>query len=164
VSHEKSLRSTYGRFWVFLHNEQVVLSVCIRERRAQATEAGIGDHVCSIEEIVGSGDRRTERAGGRHDVMVEENAAGWMGFACKKCGAPLAVQRSRDRSKPGDHAASGWRVTCTACGATEYYEPGTPMVRITASHEALLHHASNRGRRDGSIMGDWRCCRPAVEL
>ena len=96
--------------------------------------AGIGDHVCSIEEIVGPGDRRTERAGERHDMMVEESAEGWMGFACNKCGAPLAVQRSRDRSKPGDHAASGWRVTCTACGATEYYEPGTPMVRITVSH------------------------------
>jgi len=89
----------------------------------------------------------------RQKVTVEENAEGWMGFACKKCGAPLAVQRSRDRSKPGDHAARGWRVTCTACGATEYYEPGTPMVRITVSRAASL--AADTGRVQVPTMGDF---------
>ena len=63
--------------------------------------------------------------------MVEGKAEGWMGFACKKCGTPLAVQPATDASKSGHRAARGWRVTCTGCGATEYYEPGTPMVKIT---------------------------------
>jgi hypothetical protein len=50
---------------------------------------------------------------------------------CQTCGAPLAVQRSTDTSiKSGEKSARGWRVTCTACGETEYYEPGTPMMRI----------------------------------
>jgi RNase P subunit RPR2 len=65
--------------------------------------------------------------------MVAGKAEGWMGFACKKCGAPLAVHQLNDASKSADHAARGWRVTCTGCGATEYYEPGTPMMKITIS-------------------------------
>jgi len=65
--------------------------------------------------------------------MVAEKAEGWMGFACKKCGTPLAVQPSTDTSKSGNRAARGWRVSCTGCGATEYYEPGTPMVKIMIS-------------------------------
>ena len=65
--------------------------------------------------------------------MDERNAEGWLGFACKKCGAPLAVQQSNDASKSGEKSARGWRVTCTGCGETEYYGPGTPMVRITIS-------------------------------
>ena len=66
--------------------------------------------------------------------MVEVKAEGWVGFPCKKCGAPLAVQRSDKVSKSGERAVRGWRATCTACGATEYYEPGTPMVKITISN------------------------------
>jgi RNase P subunit RPR2 len=66
--------------------------------------------------------------------MVEGQAKGWMGFACKKCGTPLAVERSSHTSTSGELSASGWRVTCTACGETEYYAPGTPMVKITISH------------------------------
>ena len=62
--------------------------------------------------------------------MVDGKTEEWMGFACKKCGAPLAVQRSKGASKSGEKAARGWRVTCTGCGATEYYESGTPMIRI----------------------------------
>jgi RNase P subunit RPR2 len=65
--------------------------------------------------------------------MVAGKAEGWMGFACRKCGAPLAVQHVNDASTSSDLATRGWRVTCTGCGATEYYEPGTPMVRITIS-------------------------------
>jgi hypothetical protein len=45
-----------------------------------------------------------------------------------------AVQRSDDASKSDEHSARGWRVTCTGCGTTDYYEPGTPMVRITVSN------------------------------
>jgi RNase P subunit RPR2 len=67
----------------------------------------------------------------RPEAMVAGKAEEWMGFACKKCSAPLAVQLLADASKSGDRAVRGWRVTCTSCGATEYYEPGTPMVRIT---------------------------------
>lgn len=67
-------------------------------------------------------------------VTAGEKATEWMGFACLKCGTPLAVQQSTNVSKPGDRAARGWRVTCTGCGATEYYEPGTAMVRITISY------------------------------
>jgi RNase P subunit RPR2 len=66
-------------------------------------------------------------------MMIEKKAEAWMGFPCKKCGAPLAVQRSKAASKSGEHAAKGWRVTCTGCGTTEYYEPGTTMIRITVS-------------------------------
>ena len=67
-------------------------------------------------------------------MSVDETPEGWMGFACKKCGVPLVVQRSNDASKSGKTSVRGWRVTCTGCGETEYYEPGTPMVRITISN------------------------------
>ena len=65
--------------------------------------------------------------------MVAGKAEEWMGFACKKCGTPLAVQSVDEASESSGLAARGWRVTCTGCGATEYYEPGTPMVTITIS-------------------------------
>jgi RNase P subunit RPR2 len=65
--------------------------------------------------------------------MVEGKVEEWMGFACKKCGTPLAVERSGHGSASGELSPTGWRVTCTACGETEYYEPGSPMVRITIS-------------------------------
>lgn len=65
--------------------------------------------------------------------VMQQTAAGWTGFSCKKCGAPLTVQRSPDAAKPGERADRGWRVTCTCCGMTEYYEPGTPMLRITGA-------------------------------
>ena len=58
---------------------------------------------------------------------------GWLGFVCKECGAPLAVHRSTAPSKAPERSTRGWRVTCTGCGVTEYYELGTPMVRIAAS-------------------------------
>jgi RNase P subunit RPR2 len=55
----------------------------------------------------------------------------WAGFVCKECGAPLAVHRSTATSKMPERSTRGWRVTCTGCGVTDYYELGTPMVRIT---------------------------------
>jgi RNase P subunit RPR2 len=58
---------------------------------------------------------------------------GWAGFICKECGAPLAVVRSTTASNTPERSTRGWRVTCTGCGVTEYYAPGTAMVRITAS-------------------------------
>jgi RNase P subunit RPR2 len=67
----------------------------------------------------------------RSAVPVSEEA--WVGFVCKECGAPLAVHRSNNASKAGERSARGWRVTCTGCGVTEYYELGTLMVKITAS-------------------------------
>jgi RNase P subunit RPR2 len=67
-------------------------------------------------------------------MTAEKPGEWWVGFACKQCGAPFAVERSQDASKSGTHSAKGWRVTCTSCGVTEYYEPGTPMVRITVSN------------------------------
>ena len=57
-----------------------------------------------------------------------------MGFACKKCGAPLALQRPNDPSKAAALSGAGWRVTCPGCGATEYYERGTPTIKITISN------------------------------
>jgi uncharacterized protein (DUF983 family) len=54
----------------------------------------------------------------------------WLGFACKKCGAPLALQRSNDPPTSGTISATGWRVTCPSCGASEYYERGTAMMKI----------------------------------
>jgi RNase P subunit RPR2 len=68
------------------------------------------------------------------EIMVKDTAEAWIGFPCKQCGTPLAVQRSTEASKSGERAARGWRVTCTGCGATEYYEPGTTMIRITISN------------------------------
>jgi len=67
--------------------------------------------------------------------MAEEavNDQGWVGFVCKECGAPLAVQRATTTSKTPEVSSRGWRVTCTGCGVTEYYELGTPMFRIIAS-------------------------------
>ena len=61
------------------------------------------------------------------------NDEGWVGFVCKECGAPLAVHRSATAAKTPERSSRGWRVACTGCGVTEYYELGTPMVRITAS-------------------------------
>lgn len=61
------------------------------------------------------------------------NEEGWMGFVCKECGAPLAVHQATPGSKPGERSSRGWRVACTGCGVTAYYELGTPMVRITAT-------------------------------
>ena len=58
---------------------------------------------------------------------------GWVGFVCKECGAPLAVHRSTTAAKTPERSTRGWRVTCTGCGVTEYYELGTAMVRIAAS-------------------------------
>jgi RNase P subunit RPR2 len=57
----------------------------------------------------------------------------WVGFVCKECGAPLGVHQSNNGSKSGERSARGWRVTCTSCGITDFYEPGTPMVKITVS-------------------------------
>jgi len=67
--------------------------------------------------------------------MAEEvvNDQAWVGFVCKECGAPLAVHRSTTASKAPERSTRGWRVTCTGCGVTEYYELGTQMVRIVAS-------------------------------
>ena len=105
-----------------------------RSRVTPAMAAGLADHVSSIEEIVGLLDRRPQVAACAREMMTDKQAESWMGFACKQCGAPLAIQRSDDASKSGQHSARGWRVTCTSCGSTEYYEPGTPMVRMTVSH------------------------------
>jgi hypothetical protein len=75
------------------------------------------------------------------DEVMRDNAhsstpvigEGWVGFVCKECGAPLAVHRSTTAAKTPAPSSRGWRVACTGCGVTEYYEVGTPMVRITAS-------------------------------
>ena len=69
----------------------------------------------------------------QENAYYEEKTRAWMGFACVKCGTPLAVERSTSASKSGQPAARGWRVTCTGCGATEYYAPNMPMVKITIS-------------------------------
>jgi RNase P subunit RPR2 len=64
------------------------------------------------------------------DVVAE---AGWVGFVCRECHAPLALHRSNTGSKAGERSTRGWRVTCTSCGVPDFYELGTTMVRITAS-------------------------------
>jgi hypothetical protein len=61
------------------------------------------------------------------------NDQGWVGFVCEECGAPLAVHRSTAAPDVAERSTRGWRVTCTGCGVTAYYELGTAMVRITAS-------------------------------
>ena len=61
------------------------------------------------------------------------NDEGWVGFVCQECGAPLAVHRSTTAAKTHERSTRGWRVTCTGCGVTTYYEIGTAMVRITSS-------------------------------
>jgi RNase P subunit RPR2 len=66
-------------------------------------------------------------------VEPEKNVEDWMGFVCKECGAPLGIHQSNTGSKPGERSARGWRVTCTSCGVTAFYEPGTAMVRIKVS-------------------------------
>jgi RNase P subunit RPR2 len=67
-------------------------------------------------------------------MTTESQTQWWVGFTCKQCTAPLAIQRSNDASKSAKQAARGWRVTCTSCGVTEYYEPGTPMLRMAVSN------------------------------
>ncbi|HUK36512.1 MAG TPA: hypothetical protein VLV86_21490 [Vicinamibacterales bacterium] len=39
----------------------------------------------------------------------------------------LGRERAADVAKASELSARGWRVTCTCCGMTEYYEPGTTM-------------------------------------
>lgn len=86
-------------------------------------EAGLADHVSSIEEIVGLW---TGLAASAREMSTEKQIEWWMGFACKKCGAPCAIQRSHDVSKSGQHSARGWRVTCTSCGVIEYLRARNP--------------------------------------
>ena len=57
----------------------------------------------------------------------------WVGFVCRDCGAPLAVHRSNNGSRPGERSARGWRITCISCGVPDFYELGTAMVKITAT-------------------------------
>ncbi|MEO5741335.1 MAG: hypothetical protein ABIS29_12150 [Vicinamibacterales bacterium] len=57
----------------------------------------------------------------------------WVGFVCRDCGAPLALHRSNNGSRPGERSLRGWRITCPSCGVPDFYELGTPMVRITAT-------------------------------
>jgi RNase P subunit RPR2 len=66
-------------------------------------------------------------------VKIEKNTETWVGFECHECGAPLGIHQSNNGSKPGERSARGWRVTCTSCGVTTFYDPGTAMVRIKAS-------------------------------
>lgn len=57
----------------------------------------------------------------------------WVGFVCRDCGAPLALHRSNNGSRPGERSLRGWRITCPSCGVPDFYELGSPMVRITAT-------------------------------
>jgi hypothetical protein len=57
----------------------------------------------------------------------------WVGFVCRDCGAPLALHRSNNGSRPGERSLRGWRITCPSCGVPDFYELGTAMVRITAT-------------------------------
>jgi RNase P subunit RPR2 len=67
--------------------------------------------------------------GVRKDVNDEE----WVGFLCRDCGAPLPLHRSNNGSKAGERSTRGWRVTCTSCGVSDFHEPGSDMVRISAA-------------------------------
>ena len=66
-------------------------------------------------------------------VKIDKNIERWMGFECPECGAPLGIHQSNNGSKPGEISARGWRVSCTSCGVTTFYVPGTTMVHIRAS-------------------------------
>lgn len=57
----------------------------------------------------------------------------WVGFLCKECGAPLAMHRSNNGSRPGERSTRGWRITCISCGVPDFYELGSAMVRIAAT-------------------------------
>lgn len=72
-------------------------------------------------------------AAGQASPVEVPSTEGWVGFVCKECGAPLGVHRSNNGSRAGERSARGWRVTCTSCGVTDFYELGSPMVRITVS-------------------------------
>lgn len=62
------------------------------------------------------------------DEVVTEQL--WVGFVCKDCGAPIALHRSNNGSRPGERSTRGWRIVCPSCGVPDFYEPGSPMVRI----------------------------------
>ena len=57
----------------------------------------------------------------------------WVGFICRDCGAPLAVHRSNNGSRPDERSTRGWRITCISCGVPDFYELGSAMVRITTT-------------------------------
>jgi RNase P subunit RPR2 len=62
-----------------------------------------------------------------------ETDQSWVGFLCEECGAPLAVHRSNNGSRPGERSFRGWRITCISCGVPHFYELGSAMVRIAAT-------------------------------
>ena len=66
-------------------------------------------------------------------TVVPSTEETWVGFECRECGAPLAVRRTPIAATHPAPSSRGWRVTCTGCGVTTYYELGTPMVRVTTS-------------------------------
>jgi hypothetical protein len=66
-------------------------------------------------------------------VSEAVSTEGWVGFICRDCGAPFSVHRSNNGSRPGERSTRGWRITCISCGVPDFYELGTPMVRITAT-------------------------------
>ena len=99
-----------------------------------AMEAAWADHSRASRKSSVSWTDRPKWRREREKMTTDKQAEWWVGFACKQCGAPFAVQRSQDASKSGTHSAKGWRVTCTSCGVTEYYEPGTPMLRMAVSN------------------------------
>jgi len=92
-------------------------------------------------------------------MTTDKQAEWWMGFACKQCGAPLAIQRSNDASKSGQHSARGWRVTCTSCGVTEYYGPGS-IVGVSIAAWIIYTVVSRKRRLNrphdlGSVSDQW---------
>jgi RNase P subunit RPR2 len=57
----------------------------------------------------------------------------WVGFLCRDCGAPLPLHRSNNGSKAGERSTRGWRVTCTSCGVSDFFELGSVMIRIASA-------------------------------
>ncbi len=40
-----------------------------------------------------------------------DSTQSWVGFVCRDCGAPLALHRSNNGSRPGERSLRGWRIT-----------------------------------------------------
>jgi hypothetical protein len=64
--------------------------------------------------------------------MADIQRKWWCGFACRSCGAPLAL-KAVDSPERAGASSVGWRVTCPSCGISSYYSPGTPMMKITTA-------------------------------
>ena len=60
----------------------------------------------------------------------EPSGEWWWGYACKGCGAPLAVEKTSSTGKrTSARSLASWRIQC-ACGHATVYGPSDRTIKI----------------------------------